>query len=293
MRLILVVAVLILSAVPPIPTSTPAGAANCQFVLGFKTIHDLIPAIVGDCKVDQHYNQQNGDALQEAFGGLLVWRKSDNFTAFTDGYRSWVNGPFGIQMRLNNERFEWEASEPSAKIATPGAYITNQYPEADNRDCYLYNVQVWSDGRTVRLRQRRIEPRDVGSRQQQFMGCFSSAVPSPTPSKPSNPPVAANPVPQLPSLPSLPSLAGQTFGARVEEVYVAKVFDSSDKALIVRRNGEVYLIEKGVGCLSLWLFEGKTVLVYSPGTFAGVGSRVLIPDRGQECRIWDSEYLDG
>jgi glucose/arabinose dehydrogenase len=25
-----------------------------------------------------------------------VWRKADNFTAFTDGVRSWINGPFGI-----------------------------------------------------------------------------------------------------------------------------------------------------------------------------------------------------
>src|SRR5439155_10452091 len=39
---------------------------------------------------------------------LLVWRKADNFTAFTDGYRTWVQGPFGLQKRLNTERFAWE-----------------------------------------------------------------------------------------------------------------------------------------------------------------------------------------
>jgi hypothetical protein len=27
--------------------------------------------------------------------GLLVWRKADNFTAFSVGYRTWVGGPSG------------------------------------------------------------------------------------------------------------------------------------------------------------------------------------------------------
>lgn len=77
--------------------------------------------------------------------------------------------------------------------------------------------------------------------------------------------------------------------AGVEAVSVTKVMD--DKALVVRANGDNYLIEKGVGCLSLWRFEGKSVLIKSPGLFLGVGSRLLIPDVGQECRIWDSEMV--
>ncbi|MBX5496674.1 MAG: hypothetical protein IRZ15_15170 [Bryobacteraceae bacterium] len=77
--------------------------------------------------------------------------------------------------------------------------------------------------------------------------------------------------------------------AGVEAVFVKKVMD--DKAIIVRSNGDTYLIEKGTGCLSLWRFEGKTVYISSPGLFLGVGSRLLIPDAGQECRIWDSERL--
>ncbi|HLE81582.1 MAG TPA: hypothetical protein VJA25_09845, partial [Dehalococcoidia bacterium] len=76
----------------PIPGKSSAYAADCTFVLGFQAIHDTIPEVVGDCRVDQHYNPDNGDALQETTGGMLVWRKADNFTAFTDGYRSWVNG---------------------------------------------------------------------------------------------------------------------------------------------------------------------------------------------------------
>ena len=80
---------------------------GCQYVLGFKALHDLLPVAVGDCQDNQAY-AANGDALQHGRGGLLVWRKADNWTAFTDGYRSWVNGPYGLEQRLNTERFYWE-----------------------------------------------------------------------------------------------------------------------------------------------------------------------------------------
>ena len=101
-----------------LPTSV--AAAECQFVLGFMTIRDLIGHdIVGECLENEHY-EANGDSLQQTTGGLLVWRKADNWTAFTDGYRTWINGPNGLVQRLNTERFEWEADyAPGGGIATP------------------------------------------------------------------------------------------------------------------------------------------------------------------------------
>ena len=95
-------------------------AADCQFVLGFKSLRDLIGHdIVGECLDNEHYNVI-GDSNQHTTGGLLAWRKADNWTAFTDGYRTWVNGPNGLQQRLNTERFEWEADyAPGGGIATP------------------------------------------------------------------------------------------------------------------------------------------------------------------------------
>ena len=80
-------------------------AVPCRFVLGFQALHAAIPTIVGDCVDDEQHNPANGDALQHTANGLLVWRKADNFTAFTDGYRTWVNGPNGIAERLNTQRF--------------------------------------------------------------------------------------------------------------------------------------------------------------------------------------------
>ena len=95
----------------------------CQFRLGFKAIRDLIPDTVGLCLENEHHNPRNGDALQQTTKGMLVWRKSDNFTAFTDGHRSWVNGPNGLQSRLNTDRFAWERDprQPSAVSAAPPA----------------------------------------------------------------------------------------------------------------------------------------------------------------------------
>src|SRR4051794_36231257 len=73
----------------------------CEFRLGFRALHDLIPDVVGNCASDETHNPQNGDALQQTTRGLLVWRKADNWTAFTDGSISWLNGPCGLQSRPN------------------------------------------------------------------------------------------------------------------------------------------------------------------------------------------------
>ncbi len=95
-----------------------AVAAECQFVLGFAALAQLVPE-VGSCLEDQH-TAASGDAQQHTSGGLLVWRRADNWTAFTDGYRTWVNGPFGVQQRLNSDLFPWELRHPGLQ-PLPGA----------------------------------------------------------------------------------------------------------------------------------------------------------------------------
>ena len=109
------------------PAFAPAGssaaatpAAPCHFQLGFAALQGLIPAIVGACLDDETY-AANGDSLQHTMKGLLVWRKADNFTALTDGYHSWVNGPNGLEERLNSERFAWEANPTGLPVVPNGA----------------------------------------------------------------------------------------------------------------------------------------------------------------------------
>lgn len=101
-------------------TATTAQAADCQFILGFATLRDLIGhEIVGECLENQRY-AANGNAEQQTTGGLLVWRKADNWTAFTDGHRTWIAGPNGLQQRLNWQRFPWEPDyAPGGVSATP------------------------------------------------------------------------------------------------------------------------------------------------------------------------------
>ncbi|GEM_PF-2789013 len=102
------------------PTAVRAQAAPCQFVLGFQRLHDLLPDIVGDCLDSEDHNPVTGDTLQHTTNGLLVWPEhpqagAGNWTAFTDGYHTWIDGPYGVEQRLNTARFAWE--QPTARAA--------------------------------------------------------------------------------------------------------------------------------------------------------------------------------
>ncbi len=115
-----------------------AQADGCRFVLGFAAIQAEIPATVGQCREDESHNPANGDAIQQTTDGMLVWRHADNFTAFTDGYWSWVNGPYGLQKRLNSQRFAWEAradDESNTVVdATPGVSTSGNSTSVDGAD---------------------------------------------------------------------------------------------------------------------------------------------------------------
>jgi hypothetical protein len=104
---------LLLVSILLVARPTVAHAATCTFVGGFKTLHDLIPTVVGNCTDTEYYDPTTGDGQQNTtgasgHGGLLVWSKADNLTSFTDGYHTWILGPYGLQERLNTQRFAWE-----------------------------------------------------------------------------------------------------------------------------------------------------------------------------------------
>jgi hypothetical protein len=118
----------LLVAVVVWPAPVAAQQATCRFVLGFAALRDLVGSQkVGACLEDEHFNLENGNSEQRTTGGLLVWRKIDNFTAFTDGSTSWVNGPNGLQSRPNGERFSWER-DPAAPAS---AVTTASRPPSD------------------------------------------------------------------------------------------------------------------------------------------------------------------
>jgi hypothetical protein len=119
-------------AAPSMIAAARPEPAPCTFQLGFRALHDLIPDIVGDCVDGEYHNPDNGDGLQDTTKGLLVWRKSDNWTAFTNGSTTWINGPFGLQSRPNDQRFDWEAAAPppARPTATPVPKPTSAPPTA-------------------------------------------------------------------------------------------------------------------------------------------------------------------
>jgi len=94
--------------------AAPVGATDdCEFVLGFATLKSLIdaaegPDIVGECLEDEGFNPVLGEAQQRTSGGLMVWRKADNWTGFSDGQRTWIHGPEGLQSRHSTELLDWE-----------------------------------------------------------------------------------------------------------------------------------------------------------------------------------------
>ena len=99
----------------------PSQQAGCSFTLGFKALRDRIPDVVGQCLENERFNPANGNAEQRTTRGLLVWRKLDNWTAFTDGATTWINGPFGLQSRPNTATFPWEGTAASAGAPAPAA----------------------------------------------------------------------------------------------------------------------------------------------------------------------------
>ena len=109
--LALVLVTILAGAALPLQAQQP-----CRFVLGFATLRELVsPTIIGECLEDERHNPTSGDAEQRTTGGLLVWRKADNWTGFTDGHLTWVNGPLGLQQRRNWERLPWESDAPAVQ----------------------------------------------------------------------------------------------------------------------------------------------------------------------------------
>jgi hypothetical protein len=120
----LVLALLVLvPATAAAPAETDAQPINpsCTFILGFKLLHDMIPNVVGNCTSDEYHNASNGDGLQLTAGGLLVWRKCDNWTAFTNGSTTWINGPTGLVTRPNaGPLYPFEATNcPAVAVEQP------------------------------------------------------------------------------------------------------------------------------------------------------------------------------
>lgn len=75
-----------------------------QFRMGFKLLADQIPTIAGEPVEEEHPDAVTGDMLQRTTRGMMVWRKADNWTGFTNGAQTWYLTPSGVQLQPNSQR---------------------------------------------------------------------------------------------------------------------------------------------------------------------------------------------
>lgn len=182
MRVLLALAVLVAGLAPP----TAEAQTACRFTLGFQALRELIPERVGACLEDESYSPATGDALQRTTawhgqGGLLVWRKCDNWTAFTDGATTWINGPDGVVTRPNTgPLFPWESAgcpnpAPQPAVPTPVPTAPPTAPPGGIRACSVVlpgrelaavfqlagpvrpTCETWARALTDRLRSSRVD----------------------------------------------------------------------------------------------------------------------------------------
>lgn len=117
-----------------------------------------------------------------------------------------------------------------------------------------------------------------------------TAPPLPTATRvPPTPTPTAKPIVVIPP-PTVASNFPPPSSSGLEEVYVVKLLDSGDDVIVRRKNGSQYVINYGIGCLGLWRYESKYIMVSSPGIFAGVSSKLVLPN-GDTCRIWNAEQI--
>lgn len=80
----------------------------------------------------------------------------------------------------------------------------------------------------------------------------------------------------------------------LKRYFVDAVIDSRDEIIVEDSYGEKYIVEYGIGCLSMWRYEGKYVEIDIGGAFLdGIGDTIYLFDSSDECRVWDAQEIGG
>lgn len=74
----------------------------------------------------------------------------------------------------------------------------------------------------------------------------------------------------------------------LKQYYVSEVFDSDDKIIVQDKYDNVYIVEYGIGCLSMWRYEDKWIYIDIGGSFLdGISDRIYLFDSQDDCKVWD------
>jgi len=79
----------------------------------------------------------------------------------------------------------------------------------------------------------------------------------------------------------------------ISDFYVEDIVDSSDKIIVSDTLNQRYLVEYGIGCLSMWRYDNKFIHIDVSGVFLdGIGDTIYLFDSSDECRVWNVDNLD-
>ncbi len=73
----------------------------------------------------------------------------------------------------------------------------------------------------------------------------------------------------------------------LKSYFVSAVIDSKDEIIVTDSYGDSYLIEYGIGCLSMWRYEGKVIQIDTGLFLDGIGDRIYLFDSDDDCSVWD------
>ena len=99
-----------------------------EFRFGFKAFANQIPDVVGAPLENEHFDSVAGVMLQKTTTGVMTWSKADNQVSFTDGGRTWIQGPSGVQLQADEVEVSEEA--PPVSATEPASSNTSDPPAA-------------------------------------------------------------------------------------------------------------------------------------------------------------------
>jgi hypothetical protein len=111
----IIVALTLIFSLPPLAALAQAPCSLSPIFTLFRMV--VGSDIVGECKTPATV-AENGDIAQTTTRGMVVFRYSDQVTAFTDGQATWLWGPEGLQSRANGDRLSWEVPPSELQPAT-------------------------------------------------------------------------------------------------------------------------------------------------------------------------------
>jgi hypothetical protein len=75
--------------------------------------------------------------------------------------------------------------------------------------------------------------------------------------------------------------------------YYLEAQAGTDKVILTDSWGDQYLVEYGVGCLSMWRYVDEYIYVDVGGAFLdAIGDTIYLLDDGDSCRVWDVDELN-